>query len=274
MKTMTKPVSSNLLIVTPMALTRQVAAAAVLGLALAAQGQVQLAAPPTTTFGWDAPLILLPGSNVSTAGAVIGNTITSTFTGDAIASFGTDTAPGTYGGAFNANSILPFSVGALPVRIGQASLESNFKLLASGGNGVANGNDPVINLRMTSRLYQQVGETTNFFFDPWLSSIEYRQTFIQNGNGLQVIDETFGPKTADYILTPGNYFLYQELYVTASYTSVGGKQPIRGFAVEFGGELSGYSGLRYSVEWETVPTPGSAVLAGLAGVVGARRRRR
>jgi hypothetical protein len=273
-KTMTKPVSSNLLIVTPMALTQRVAAAAALGLALAAQGQVQLTAPPTSSLGWNPPLIVLPGSNVSTTGAVSGNTITSTFTGDAIASFGTDTAPGTYSGTFNANSILPFSVGALPVRIGQASLEANFKLVASGGNGVADGNDPVINLRMVSRLYQQVGETTSLFFDPWLSSIEYRETFTHNGNGLQVIDGTFGPKTADFILTPGNYFLYQELYVTAAYTSVGSKQPIRGFAIEFGGELSGYSGLKYSVEWETVPTPGSAVLAGLAGVVGARRRRR
>jgi hypothetical protein len=163
----------------------------------------------------------------------------------------------------------------LPVRIGSASLRANFKLVASGGNGIVGGNDPVVSLNVLSRLYQQTGATPAPATDAWLSAIEFGKACSQNGNGLQVIDKTFGPEVSNYILTPGDYYIYQVLNVNSSFTSNGGVQPLRGATVEYGGDLtsSTYSGFTYSFDWQTVPTSGCTALLGVAGLVAIRRRR-
>ncbi len=173
-------------------------------------------------------MTVLAGTNTSASGTLGAGTFSSKFTGDIITSLITPAGPGRYGGGMTQYSIVPFTVGALPVRFGAASVHANFKMVASGGNAIPGGNDPVVTVTLLTRLYQQLGAVASPIGDPWLSAIEFTQTWTQNGNGLQVIDTTLGPATSNYIVTPGNFYLYQALVITTSITSNGGIQPPRG----------------------------------------------
>lgn len=241
-----------------------------------ALAQVSMNAPTfvfgTGTFGMSA----LAGSNSAASGTVGANSFSGRFTGDVVTSLLGGNSPGaTYNGATSQVAVVPFTVGALPVRIGEASVHANFKMVASGGNGIAGGNDPIVNVTLFTRLYQLTGASISPSTDPWLSAIEFSKTWTQNGNGLQIIDSTLGPATSNYILTPGTYYLYEVLNITTSYTSTGVVQPTRGMTVEFGGDLtsSTYSGINYTFDWQTVPAPGSVALLGF-GVLAATRRKR
>ncbi|MFZ4575252.1 MAG: hypothetical protein ACOYN0_12690, partial [Phycisphaerales bacterium] len=240
----------------------------------AANAQVQFTTPATSGYGTPGGITLLPGSNASTTGTLVDNIVTSNFRGDLVGSLVLPTVPGTYRATAGASSILPFSIGPLPVRIGEGSLHANFKVVASGGNGVPGGDDPIITVRLLTRLYQQIGDSPVLGFDPWLSSIEFTDTVVQDGSGFTIFDRSYGPGLANYVFTPGNFYIYQQIVVDASYTTTGRMQPPRGFAVEFGGALSNYSGLEYSFEWQTVPAPGALALAGIGGLTVARRKRR
>lgn len=239
-----------------------------------ASAQAQLGGP-ASSYGGYSGMNLLPGSNINVQGLTSGNTISATYTGDVVTSLIGGNAPGTYSGSFVEGTIVPFTVGALPVRVGDASMHANFKMVASGGNGIEGGNDPIVTVNLVARLYQQVAASANILSDPWLSAIEFRQSYTQNGNGLQIIDDTYGPAHSGYILTPGNYYLLQEIYITTSFTRTGLVQPTRGMTLEFGGGLTAgtYSGFTYSFDWQTVPTPGAVALFGVGGLATLRRRR-
>ena len=257
--------------------THAFAAASLVAVALAgshANAQAQLDGP-VSSYGGYGGMNLLPGSNYSARGLAGGNTISASYTGDVVASLFGANSPGTYVGSYVQGTLVPFTVGALPVRVGDASMHANFKMVASGGNGIDGGNDPIVTVSLIGRLCQQVGATPNIAGDPWLSAIEFSRTYTQNGNGLQIIDETYGPAHSGYILTPGNYYLLQQIVVNTSYTRTGVVQPTRGMALEFGGDLTGgtYSGLTYSFNWQTVPTPGALVPFALGGFAMLRRRR-
>ncbi|CAN5755130.1 hypothetical protein BH11PLA1_BH11PLA1_08260 [soil metagenome] len=251
------------------------AAAAVAGIAAGAAAQVQMPQPGIAFGAGTSGVTLNPGTNSSVSGTRTATTFTSHFVGDIVGTINGGQAAGTYSGFTNQGSIVQFNVGALPVQIGTATMNANFKLVASGGNGVAGGNDPLVTLAVHARFYQQLGASPNPNADPFLSAIEFNQNFAQNGNGLQVINATNGPLTSNYILTPGSYYLLQEFELVASYTSNGSVQPQRGFALEFGGGLTGgtYNGFDYSFTWATVPGPGAGALLAVGGMSAARRRR-
>lgn len=240
-----------------------------------AAAQVQLSTSPYSVGLGTGGLTILAGSNASVVGSAAGNSLTSIYVGDIVTSLNGNQAPGVYNGFTAQGSIVPFTVGALPVRIGDASLHANFKLVATGGNGIGGGNDPVVSISIISRLCQQIANSPTPVSDPFLSAIEFSATYTQNGNGLQIIDETFGPATSGYIFTPGNYYLYQQLVINTSYQSNGGIQPSRGMTLEFGGDLTAgtYSGLSYTFNWQTVPTPGVLAPLAMGGLAMLRRRR-
>lgn len=249
--------------------------ALVVSVAASASGQVHPTGTANAFAGIASGMTLLQGCNQAASGAMNGNTFTASFTGDVVASLYSGTGAGTYSGSTGVGSLVGFSVGNLPVRIGSGSMDANFKLVASGGNGVDGGNDPNVTVWVLGRLYQQMGNAPNPSADAWLSAIEFSRTYTRNGNGLQIVDDHFGPSTSGYILTPGNYYLYQQIYITTTVTNTGLIQPTRGMAVEFGGQLSAgtYAGFSYSFDWQTVPTPGSMAVLALSGLLARRRGR-
>jgi hypothetical protein len=241
----------------------------------AAHAQLQQNGSPiaygNNTFG----LAFFPGTNSQVSASAVGNTLSSTFTGDMSAAIIGSFNPGTYSGGTNQGAIVPFSVTVLPVLIGHTSLNANFKIVASGGDGLAGGNDPVMTVTLRTRIYQVQNNTYQPTTDPFIPTSEIIQTYIQNGNGLQIINSNSGPINTNYILTPGNYYMSQEITIAASYTSTGVPELTRGMTMEFGGTLTHgtYSGITYTLDWQTVPTPGAAAALGLGGLMTFRRRR-
>jgi hypothetical protein len=241
-----------------------------------ARADLQLTAPPivfgTNTFG----LNFFPGTNSQVSAGTAVNYVSSTFTGDITTSLQGSSSSGTYLGATTQGAIVPFSVSTLPVRIGDAALSANFKVVASGGNGVTGGNDPVVTVTIHTRICQVTSNVYQPASDPFVPSSEFIQTYIQNGNGLQIVDSTSGPVNVNYVLTPGNYYMYQELTITTSYTSTGAPQLTPGMTVEFGGTLTHgtYSGLTYAFAWQTVPAPSAVAALSLGALTATRRRRR
>ncbi|MEK6702727.1 MAG: hypothetical protein AABZ53_10720 [Planctomycetota bacterium] len=239
-----------------------------------ARAQAQLSGAESSYGGYNG-LNVLPGSNTWAQGYASGNTISASYTGDMVTSLIGGNSPGTYYGQFVQGTLVPFTVGALPVRVGDASMHANFKMVASGGDGVEGGDDPIVTVSVISRLCQQVGAAASVNSDPWLSAIEFTQSYTQNGNGLRIIDDTLGPAHSGYILTPGNYYLLQQIVVSTSFTRTGLVQPTRGMTLELGGDLTAgtYSGFTYSFDWQTVPAPGAMAPLATGGLAMLRRRR-
>lgn len=255
----------------------RVLACSIVALAAAsAQGQVHMSGP-TLVYGTNnAGLNFFPGSGTS-VGATLGTSaFTSAFRGDVLASMTGGNAAGVvYNASTTQGAYTPFTVSFLPVELGETYLNAHFKLVASGGDAVAGGNDPLVVAKVTGRVYQQMGAGFNPLTDPMIPGSTFTKTYTQNGNGYQIISEAVGAGSINYVLTPGIYYILQTIDVQASYTGTGTAEPTRGLSVEWGGPTTGdgFTGLQYAFDWQTVPAPGSLGLMGLGGLVAARRRR-
>lgn len=239
----------------------------------AASAQIHLGAPPAVFGTSNTGLNFFPGSSSSATSLLGPNTLSSLFVGDVVTTLqGANAAGVTYTGRTQQFAVIQFNVGPLPVRLDESAIHANFKLLASGGTGAVD--DPLVSASLVGRVHQQVSNAINFSADPLVASSEISRNYIQHGNGLQVLDEDIGPANVNYILSPGFYYMLQLVTIDTSYTGTGVTPPLRGMTMEFGGPLSsGYTGIQYDFNWQTVPTPGSAALLGLAGLAASRRRR-
>ena len=232
--------------------------------------------PPATFGGGTTGLAFLAGTNEAASSTITPTSYTGSFVGDLPTIFTNTNFNGVaYSGYTIQQGVVTFNVGSLPVKISDASLSANFKLAATGGDGIAGGADPYTSVTITSRIYQLISTTLHFDTDPVVPGTDLAMSAVQNGNGLNIVDTVVGPISPNYILSPGNYYMLLQVKVEGSYPAFGPAFPNRGVTLEFGGNLtsSAYSGLNYTFNWQTVPTPGAIGLAGLCGFAALSRRR-
>jgi hypothetical protein len=163
------------------------------------------------------------------------------------------------------NTYLNFTVGTLPVRIGNLFYTLNGKWVNGGGTTT----DPTTSVTPSLKLSEVI---PGLGLAPIVDSPGPAR--VLNGNSLTIFSDSVATPSG-YILAAGRtYLLDFQLLTQVDVTAFASTNPSITITNELGGEWSpGYTGVRAGLEWEVVPAPSAAGLLALAGLSAARRRR-
>jgi hypothetical protein len=168
---------------------------------------------------------------------------------------------------------LPFSVGNVPVRVDTLLIEYDAKWVNGGGRAPTSGlPTPTTNMSVEAVVYEGSLNGPRPFL-----GFATAPTLV--GNGVRLFEGTAGAFTGDlpYVLAANTDYLLaltvETNIVASDYTE---STPTITVTNEYGGNLSAptFEGYAASFTWQTVPEPGAAALALLAGLGALPRRRR
>lgn len=195
-----------------------------------------------------------------------GNTISLTDTGDL--SYQLSRTP--QKATFNFGGILPFSVGPIPVQMGNLTLAFDLKKVNGGGTGTT----PATTWNISSSVYEQLGQFPNPNTDPQILGIG--QTGSLTGNGFLILNENLSTMTNKYVLAAGtNYYLTITDATTIDNTMFQATNPTVSFTNEYGGDLTKgtFTGYAASFAWQAVPEPATAMIIADCALLLLRRQR-
>lgn len=171
-----------------------------------------------------------------------------------------------FNGSVSQGQYATFTVGPLPVQIGELRYRINGKWVNGGGNT----NNPLT----TVNWNVAINEYISGFGNVTVASLSPTGAFIQNGNGYMVLDES-ASKSSGFVLAAGRqYTLAFEMLTTVQVDNWNNSTPNITVTNEFGGGWApGFNGAYAAFTWETVPTPGAGTLMALTGLAALRRKR-